>query len=147
MEGFKIERLPAYVLDTSVVVKWFSLEEHYERALKLRERFMNGEILLVVPDLLLHELSNALMNDPKFDERTVCNAVLTVLNLGLDINYPTEDVLLEAVRLSYQFKITAYDACFLALANYFDAKLVTADEKFYERVKDTGLVVLLSGYL
>jgi len=49
-----------YVLDASVLIKWFSNEEYTDRALKLRDDFLQGYTELVVPDLLLYEVSNAL---------------------------------------------------------------------------------------
>ena len=46
-----------YVLDASVLIKWFSDEEYTDIALKLRDDFFKGNIELVVPDLLLYEVS------------------------------------------------------------------------------------------
>ncbi|MDD1745106.1 MAG: type II toxin-antitoxin system VapC family toxin [Candidatus Methanoperedens sp.] len=45
-----------FVLDASVVIKWFSEEEYTDRALKLRDDFFKGDIELVVPDLILYEV-------------------------------------------------------------------------------------------
>ncbi len=44
------------VLDASVIVKWFSEEEHTEKALEIREKVRRGEervmnILYVAPDV------------------------------------------------------------------------------------------------
>ena len=56
-----------YVLDASVVIKWFSEEEYTDIAVKLRDGFFKGCNELVVPDLLLYEVSNALRYNPNFD--------------------------------------------------------------------------------
>ncbi|HIE31247.1 MAG TPA: PIN domain-containing protein [Methanosarcinales archaeon] len=48
-----------YVLDASVVIKWFSEEEYTDIALKLRDDFFRGYTELVIPDLLLYELTYA----------------------------------------------------------------------------------------
>lgn len=39
------------VLDASVVIKWFSNEEDSEKAINIRDKFANGDILIVCPDL------------------------------------------------------------------------------------------------
>ena len=53
------------VLDTSVVVKWFSEEEHTEKALEIREKARRGEervmnILYVAPDVLVSHMGEFL---------------------------------------------------------------------------------------
>jgi len=47
------------ILDTSVVVKWFSEEEYTDKALVIREKIRIGEERVVVPDLLLYELASS----------------------------------------------------------------------------------------
>lgn len=79
-----------YVLDASVLIKWFSDEEYTDIALKLRDDFFKGNIELVVPDLLLYEVSNALRYNPNFDENDVVEAVDSLYDMGIDIIIPTE---------------------------------------------------------
>ena len=59
------------ILDASVVVKWFSEEEYIDNALEIREKIRMGEERVVVPDLLLYELANALKYNPRFDANDV----------------------------------------------------------------------------
>ncbi len=54
------EKLDNAVLDSSVVMKWFCEEEDTDIALSLRERNINGELMIAVPDLSLYEVANAL---------------------------------------------------------------------------------------
>ncbi|MCX6821780.1 MAG: type II toxin-antitoxin system VapC family toxin [Candidatus Aenigmarchaeota archaeon] len=56
------------VLYTSVIGKWFKEETNSEIALKIREEFYQGKHEIVVPDLVLYELSNALRYDKEFNE-------------------------------------------------------------------------------
>ena len=55
-----------FVLDTSVVLKWFSEfgKSDLHRALQLREGLLNGSVLLTVPELLFYEIANALRHNP-----------------------------------------------------------------------------------
>ena len=49
-----------FILDSSVVIKWFSEEEDTATALEFREGYIQGELEIVTPDLLLYEIANAL---------------------------------------------------------------------------------------
>ena len=48
------------VLDASVAVKWFNPEPLRDKALEIRESFVEGKIQLEAPSLLPYELGNAL---------------------------------------------------------------------------------------
>ncbi len=69
------------ILDASVVVKWFLEEEYTDKALEIRERLRMGEEKVVVPDLLLYELANALKNNPNFDANYVCDALTSIFDM------------------------------------------------------------------
>ena len=125
-----------FVLDASVVIKWFSEEEYTDRALKLRDDFSKGNIELVVPDLILYEVSNALRYNPDFDETDVADAVGTLFDVGISIIVPNREVINSALNLAYNHKITVYDAYYVALAKEINFKLITADRKLYLKIKD-----------
>jgi len=125
-----------FVLDASVVIKWFSEEEYTDRALKLRDDFSKGDIELVVPDLILYEVSNALRYNPDFDETDVADAVGTLFDIGISIIVPNREVINSALNLAYEHKITVYDAYYVALAKEINFKLITADRKLYLKIKD-----------
>ena len=72
-----------FVLDASVVIKWFSEEEYTDVALKLRDDFSKGDVELVVLDLMLYEVSNALRYNPDFNETDVSEAVGTLYDIGI----------------------------------------------------------------
>jgi len=125
-----------FVLDASVVIKWFSEEEYTDVALKLRDDFSKGDIELVVPDLMLYEVSNALRYNPDFDETDVADAVGTLFDIGISIIVPNREVINSALNLAYEHKITVYDAYYVALAKEINFKLITADRKLYLKIKD-----------
>ena len=49
-----------YVLDASVILKWFLEEENSEKAITLKDGHSRGEFLVVIPDLAIYEVANAL---------------------------------------------------------------------------------------
>lgn len=71
------------VIDTSIIVKWFSEEKFTEEALKIREKIRNKEEVGVFPDLLLYELSNALRYNPNFGEDDVKKAIKSILEMDM----------------------------------------------------------------
>jgi len=131
------------ILDTSVIAKWFLEEEDTEKALKIRDRYVRGEINIEIPDLLLYELANVLMYKGYTGEE-IKKAIKSIYDMGFLIISPSPVVMDLATEIALKARITIYDATYVALAHYFDTEVVTADKKLYEKTKDIEKVVLLS---
>ena len=136
------------VLDASVALKWFVDEEDSDAALSLRQNFRQGESEIVVPDLLLYEVANALRFNPSFEAQEVNEAVKTLLDMEIDIVTPSSALLEKLVDLSVEHGITCYDSTYFALAQEIGFPLITADEKLYnklpQRNKESNQVKLLA---
>ena len=128
-----------YVLDASVVVKWFVEEEGKEIALSIRDKFWRREIDIVVPDLLLYEISNALRYNPNLNEQDVKNAVDSIINMGIRILIPSGEILKKAIDMSFLYGISLYDAYYVALADELKIPFITADKKLFDKVKKFSL--------
>src|SRR3989338_7012691 len=116
MERKKSNLIGNYVLDSSVIIKWFCEEEDTDLALQFREGFLKGSVDIIVPDLQLYEIANALRYNKKLKSADVSSAVNSLIDIGINIVVPTKDVISSALALAYQFDITLYDAYFIALA-------------------------------
>jgi len=138
------EGLKGYVLDSSVVIKWFSQEEYTDLALKIRDNFVNGNVEIVVPDLLLYEISNALRYNKNIKKSEVNGAIKSLIEIGIKIIVPTEDVMMTAISIAYTHDLTVYDAYFIALAKELDFIFVTADERLYNKLKELKFAKLLN---
>ncbi|MCP2519521.1 type II toxin-antitoxin system VapC family toxin [SCandidatus Aminicenantes bacterium Aminicenantia_JdfR_composite] len=134
-----------YVLDSSVIIKWFSArdEEDIEKALIFRKLHLQKRCKIIIPALSFYEIGNALRYNPFFDEKDVKDAIESLLKMELKFVPPDKEVGKLAVNIAYQKGITFYDAYFLSLAKISNCLLVTADYKCYERVKDFDFVVRL----
>jgi len=133
-----VEREALAIVDASVVVKWFNIEEYTENAERLKEKHLKAEVTLVSPVLMIFEVLNALRYNPELGVNDVKEALNDLLGIQIKL-YPVEDWLSEAVLLAYDYGLTIYDASYIALANHLSCLLYTADSKLLERVKITNI--------
>ena len=134
-----------YVLDTSVVIKWFSShgEADLENALSLRDAITATDCTVTVPDLLFYELANALRHNPHFSCADVKDALASISNMGFAVNEADSALLARSLEIAFEYNTTVYDAYFMALAESVGSHFITADYRFHERVKKAGYVVRL----
>jgi len=92
-----------FVLDSSVIVKWFCKEENTEMALKFREGHVNGYVNIAFPDLVIYEIANALRYNQKVTEEDVIDSVNSLIDLGVDIIVPTKRVTESAISLAFEY--------------------------------------------
>ncbi len=137
--------MKSYVLDTSVVIKWFSEhdEDDQEKALILREQILEGNCLITIPELLFYELANALKHNPRFDANDVRDAVNSVIDMHFDIKGMDLETMDTAIDIAFKFNVTVYDAYFLSLSQRENKPFLTADYRFAERVRRAKNIVRL----
>ena len=131
----------SFVLDTSVVMKWFVSEEKSERAWQILNNYLNGRCALSVPELLLYELANALKFTSSFlTSGKIKEDIESLIKLKINI-YPFDYGILQlSVDFALERNITIYDAYFLVLARETESIFITSDEKLYDKVTDLKFV-------
>lgn len=139
--------MPVYVLDTSVVLQWFERtdEIHVKEAKRIFDDLNSGKINVIIPDLLLIEILNALLIGKKCSLENANLAIRRLFDLPLTILAISLPVLEESAKLMRQHNLASYDAYFLALAHYEKCKLISDDQKAHGQVKD-GSVIMLEDY-
>lgn len=125
------------VIDASVAVKWF-LPEIYSEAAR---RYLLGDCLRVVPDLLYVEFGNAIWKRARRADMSDDEAreVLRSLQLVPVERHAAQPFLESAYRVARELDRTVYDALYLVLAAALNCPLVTADRRFYEAVAKSSL--------
>ncbi|MDD5435715.1 MAG: type II toxin-antitoxin system VapC family toxin, partial [Nitrospira sp.] len=97
-----------------------------------------------IPELLVYELANALRHNPNFTARDVQESMDSIFDMGLNVRKADKAVVTCAIDIAYRFLVTVYDAYFLALSQIEKIPFVTADYKFWGRVKDFRGIIKLS---
>lgn len=126
-----------FVVDASVAIKWVLPEIHSEAALRLNK----VEYELLAPDFFFPEIGNILWKRVQRTELSLDAAktnleVLKNLPLHIFSSSPLMSIALEtAVRVNQ----AVYDCLYLTLAVQNQCCLVTADERFFNVIRNDAL--------
>jgi predicted nucleic acid-binding protein len=116
-----------WVLDASIIAKWFNRagEAHVSSALRLRASFERGALLIVVPPLLHLEIVNAASRRWGWGAEALVALAENLLGLALEVQQPS----LPGIARWAGRGLTAYDACYVALAEERRTVVITADQR------------------
>ncbi len=127
----------SFVVDASATLKLLIEEPGSAEARFFFSRLGDPEPpALYVPDLLYVECANTVWKYVwryGYATRAAHAALEALADLSLQA-VPTQHLFQEAFRLSARHKISAYDACYLALAQRLRCPLVTEDLKLIRQI-------------
>ena len=122
------------VIDCSLIVKWFCIEDHSDFALSFLKEAEGGTIKLFAPSIILIEFANVLRKQGRLKSITnekcinflikfieICKAKIIHL-----INQ--EEFILEIFDLASQNNLSYYDGEYLYLAKMLKVDLITFDK-------------------
>ena len=136
------------VVDASVGIKLFLAEEGSDAAdVLFAQLAQSPPARFYVPDLFYSECANILWKYVRRFGYPAGNArqdVADLLALRLQ-TVSTADVLAPALALALQYDITAYDACYAALAQQLDLPLITADSPLRRKLAGSGIAIHILG--
>lgn len=128
-----------WVVDASVGIKLFIPEDFSPQAEAFFEPLArNAAFEMYVPDLFYAECANILWKYVRrfgYSGLAARKDINELKSLGLR-TVSTALLMPRALELALKWEITAYDACYLALAEEIKGTLVTADQKLIKRVKN-----------
>jgi predicted nucleic acid-binding protein len=132
-----------YVVDASVLVKWFMEEEGRDRALALRQLHTSRRSAIFISELTFLEILNVIRYSPKSNEEDGAEALHVLQNLRLQVRPIDFDLLRKANVIAWAYRITIYDALYVALAEQVGYPLITADDVMVKKMKGHSIVVPL----
>jgi len=122
-----------YVVDASVAIQLFVEEPYSNRAHTL---FEQPDFEFHVPDLIFIECANIFWKIVRRfgrSEQEAENDMFDLTQISFN-SIPTRDLAGDALHLALAYSISAYDACYVALAQRLSIPLLTADEKLVQIV-------------
>lgn len=132
------------VLDASVALKWvFADGDGAGEALAIRDAHISGANEVAVPSLFFYEIANVLATKVKLTSAEAQAAFGLFWDFEFEVYDLGPDDLLETMRLSHKHRISAYDACYLVLAQRLGCTMTTADRRFRDKVAAYEVVELI----
>jgi predicted nucleic acid-binding protein len=120
-----------YVIDASVVIKWFLPEENSGYADGLLDGFLNNKFDLIAPDLVLIEVASVLRKKVTLQKQIATGEASAIFQemLTLPVSLRSSASLVDsAFRMALQHDHSVYDMLYCALAIDHKADFVTADQ-------------------
>lgn len=133
-------------LDASVIAKWYFEEERADQARVLQRAYLNGSLEPVAPDILPYECASVVRRK---SGQGACTADVahSTLRQMLRVEWwfiPGVRFVERALELSLLRRgLGSYDAAYVAVAEWLDVDLWTADKKLARACADLPFVKLL----
>lgn len=119
--------MSVYVVDASVVIKWFIPEIHSDAA----RRFLSAAHEWFSPDLLFPEVGNVIWKKVRRGELTTEQGA----RLAADVStvavetVSARGLMIDAYALAVTTGLSVYDSMYLALAIRLKTEMITADDR------------------
>ena len=127
------------VVDASLAIKWVLREPYADEALALASEWASTETKPAAPCLLLVEATNVLHRRAALGHISPSQAkqlLVGLLSMGIEIR-ESPQLHIRAMELARELQRSAvYDTHYLALADILGCDFWTADEQFFNSVKE-----------
>ena len=125
------EIMPEVIIDASLVVKWFSVdqEEYLNEALEVLGFTKERKIRAFAPVFLIIEVINILFKKKKLAASKIRSIIERLRDSGIDFVEFNLGDLEKLINMAARYKTTSYDALYLLLAKEKKCKLLPFDEE------------------
>jgi len=125
-----------FVIDASVVAKWFNNEALTDRALQVRTAFVEGRAELCAPEHLLYEVGNSIWKNRAFTANECAQAISDLVSMDIELARPDSGAAARTMKSARELSISYYDALYSQLSLDRGLPLLSADEKLISKSKD-----------
>jgi predicted nucleic acid-binding protein len=124
------------VVDASVVLKWFLIEDGRPEAMTLQSAHD-----VLAPDLVIAETLNGLWKAVRKNlvPRAQFDAIVPLLGRSFSRLVPSAELAERAWEITMSLDHPVYDAFYVALAWREECQFVTADKRLLQKVQGTSL--------
>lgn len=137
-----------FTIDASVAVKWFipdaTDEAHVEQALSLLIAGQREDARFLQPPHWIGEVAAVLV---RRTPATVNIAAETLLKLQFAATFDHVRIYHRAIALSQTLNHHLFDTLYHAVALEENATLITADQRYYEKAKSVGGIMMLTDFI
>lgn len=130
--------MSVFVVDASLVVKWFVPEVHSEAA----RRWLDASHDYIAPDLVFPEAGNAIwkkIRRGELSEDEGQRLVADISAIGVEA-VSMRALLPDAHALAIATGIAVYDAMYLTLAVRLETQVITGDDRFARKLAEHPLL-------
>jgi predicted nucleic acid-binding protein len=138
----KLDKVKKCVIDTSVVVKWFSEEPKTSEAEMVLNQAHEGAMELYAPDILIYELANALWKGKHLPLPIISDALERIYNSPIQLLAPDKLLSFSSAQFMTNYDLTFYDASYVGLSHVLKMPLLTANPKDHKKVKEIEQIQL-----
>lgn len=126
-----------YCIDASVLINSeIESEKLHEYSEKLMEKIREKGITILVPEIVLPEISSAIARGSNNSEKAL-EFVKELKQIPNIVFVPIDRELAdEATRFAAEYRLRGCDAIYVAVASMFSVKLISLDEQQLVRAKD-----------
>ena len=122
-------------LDASVVTKFINTQEkESDIAEKLFQAHIEETEKILVPTLLFFEVANALATKSDLKDEYIKRGLSLLYNANFAIYEVNQEDMIEASLLAKKYKTSVYDMVYAVIAKNKKVNLITADNKFANKV-------------
>jgi len=128
-----------YILDTSVIIKWYSRqnEDDLDQAMLFYQQVRENKVIIISLDLMVFELLNFFICRLKLPKDKLSKILSEIYDILFIIN-SNKALHEEAYEIANILKNTIYDSSFVALSVKLQYPLFTADNKLCKAAKANG---------
>jgi len=137
-----------YILDTSVVIKWYSSDNEgdVDIARLFYQHSRDNQIIIITLDLMIYELLNFFNFKLCLPENKINDILSEIYDIIFVIN-SNKSLLSDAYKIANIIKNSIYDSSYIALSSKLHFPLFTADKKLFSTAKKYGYnIFMISDY-
>ena len=134
------------MIDASVVTKWFVEENYSDIALSLRDDYVSMKLKVIVPQIAVYEVLNALKYSHSFGTKDLTGVADTLRGYQL-IEDPLDGPLAHGtIKLAMDGGITISDAVYVAIGEIRKVPVYTADEVLLRKLPEHPFLQHIKDY-